>query len=53
MDRCRAFKGWDQVEAKKTILNKAGDFYVDVKDLFFSDIFSLAIKKDRGQHRRK
>lgn len=45
IDRCRAFKGWDKVEAKKTILNKAGDFYMDVKDLFFSDIFSLVKTK--------
>ena len=45
IDRCRAFKGWDKIEAKKTILNKAGDFYMDVKDLFFSDIFSLVKTK--------
>lgn len=41
LDRCRAFKGWDRAEAKDSILKKVGDFYADVKDLFFSDIFSL------------
>ena len=47
IDRCRAFRGWDKIEAKKSILAKAGDFYLDVKDLFFSDIFGL-VKKRAG-----
>lgn len=40
MDRCRSFRGWNEVEAKKHLLNHVGDFYNDVKDIFFKDVWS-------------
>lgn len=39
MDRCRAFKGWNVAEAKRHLLNHVGDFYNDVKDIFFKDVW--------------
>ncbi len=40
MDRCRAFKRWDEAEAKKHLLSHIGDFYNDVKDMFFKDVWA-------------
>jgi uncharacterized membrane protein YcjF (UPF0283 family) len=40
MDRCRAFKSWDETEAKKHLLSHVGDFYNDVKDMFFKDVWA-------------
>jgi hypothetical protein len=40
MDRCRNFRGWNEVEAKKHLLSHVGDFYNDVKDIFFKDVWS-------------
>jgi hypothetical protein len=40
MDRCRAFRGWNAVEAKRHLLSHVGDFYNDVKDVFFKDVWS-------------
>jgi hypothetical protein len=40
MDRCRSFRGWNEVEAKKHLLSHVGDFYNDVKDIFFKDVWS-------------
>ncbi|MEN8128195.1 MAG: YcjF family protein [Planctomycetota bacterium] len=40
MQRCRAFRGWNEVEAKKHLLSHVGDFYNDVKDIFFKDVWS-------------
>jgi uncharacterized membrane protein YcjF (UPF0283 family) len=37
MDRCRAFKGWREQEAKQNLLNRVGEFYADVKDIFWKD----------------
>jgi len=39
MQRCRAFKGWNAVEAKRHLLSHVGDFYNDVKDIFFRDVW--------------
>lgn len=39
MDRCRAFKGWNAAEAKRHLLSHVGDFYNDVKDIFFKDVW--------------
>jgi len=39
MDRCRAFRGWNEAEAKKHLLSHVGDFYNDVKDIFFKDVW--------------
>ena len=40
MDRCRSFRGWNETEAKKHLLSHVGDFYNDVKDIFFKDVWS-------------
>jgi len=40
MDRCRAFKSWNEAEAKKHLLSHVGDFYNDVKDIFFKDVWA-------------
>ncbi len=40
MDRCRSFRGWNKVEAKKHLLSHVGDFYNDVKDIFFKDVWA-------------
>jgi uncharacterized membrane protein YcjF (UPF0283 family) len=39
MDRCRNFKGWNAAEAKRHLLSHVGDFYNDVKDIFFKDVW--------------
>jgi uncharacterized membrane protein YcjF (UPF0283 family) len=39
MQRCRAFKGWNAIEAKQHLLSHVGDFYNDVKDIFFKDVW--------------
>lgn len=39
MDRCRAFKGWNAADAKRHLLSHVGDFYNDVKDIFFKDVW--------------
>jgi hypothetical protein len=39
MDRCRSFRGWNEAEAKKHLLSHVGDFYNDVKDIFFKDVW--------------
>lgn len=39
MARCRAFRGWNETEAKKHLLSHVGDFYNDVKDIFFKDVW--------------
>jgi len=40
MDRCRSFRGWNEVEAQKHLLSHVGDFYNDVKDIFFKDVWT-------------
>jgi hypothetical protein len=39
MDRCRAFRGWNETDAKRHLLSHVGDFYNDVKDIFFKDVW--------------
>lgn len=39
MERCRAFKGWNAADAKRHLLSHVGDFYTDVKDIFFKDVW--------------
>ena len=38
MDRCRAFKGWNEQEAMHNLRNRVSDFYADVRDIFWKDI---------------
>jgi len=39
MDRCRAYRPWNAQEAKDSLRKRAGDFYADVKDTFWVDIW--------------
>lgn len=39
MDRCKAFRGWNERQAKSTLKRKAATFYADVKDVFWVDIW--------------
>ena len=39
MERCRAFRGWNAADAKRHLLSHVGDFYNDVKDIFFKDVW--------------
>ncbi|AQT68398.1 hypothetical protein STSP2_01558 [Anaerohalosphaera lusitana] len=39
MQRCRAFTGWDAEAAKRNIFNNITDFYADVKNVFWKDIW--------------
>ncbi len=39
MDRCRAYRPWNEQEAKDSLKKRATDFYADVKDTFWVDIW--------------
>ncbi|MBP8606246.1 MAG: DUF697 domain-containing protein [Phycisphaerae bacterium] len=39
IDRCRSFREWNAAEAKRHLLSHVGDFYNDVKDIFFKDVW--------------
>ena len=39
MDRCRAFRGWNERQAKDSLKRRAVAFYGDVKDMFWIDIW--------------
>jgi uncharacterized membrane protein YcjF (UPF0283 family) len=41
MDRCRAFRRWNPQAARAGLLNRVGDFYADVRDIFFSDVWGF------------
>jgi len=41
MGRCRAFKGWNEEEAKNSLRNRVNSFYADVKNMFKRDILPL------------
>jgi hypothetical protein len=45
MQRCEAFKGWNEQEAKDTLRSRAGDFYADVRDIFKKDILPKILKR--------
>jgi hypothetical protein len=48
MDRCRAFHRWNPQEARAGLLNHIGDFYADVRDIFFADVWGF-VKVRSGQ----
>lgn len=48
IDRCRAFRCWDAQQAKAGLLSNVGDFYKDVRDIFFSDVWGF-VKLHSGQ----
>ena len=39
MDRCRAFRPWNEQQAKDSLRGRAGAFYGDVKDTFWVDVW--------------
>ncbi len=45
IDRCQSFKGWNVIEARTRIRNLAGNFYSDVRDIFFKDTLPLIKNK--------
>jgi uncharacterized membrane protein YcjF (UPF0283 family) len=45
MDRCRAFRGWNEQEAKNLIRSRVTEFYTDVRDIFKKDILSVIVKR--------
>ena len=44
MQRCRAFSGWNPKQARDSVLSQLGDFYVDVRDVFFKDVWGLVTR---------
>jgi uncharacterized membrane protein YcjF (UPF0283 family) len=43
MDRCRAFKDWDEEKAKESLRNRMRDIYADIRDIFKKDILPIII----------
>lgn len=41
MQRCRAFSGWNSKQARDSVLSHLGDFYGDVRDVFFKDVWGM------------
>ncbi len=49
--RCRAFKRWNQAEARETVYRNLKGFYSDVKDLFKKDILPGIMGRVAGASR--
>lgn len=45
MQRCEAFKGWNEQEAKDTLRSRAAGFFADVSDIFKKDILQKNLKR--------
>jgi hypothetical protein len=45
MERCRAFKGWNEQQAKDNIREHLKQFFVDVKNTFIDDVLDMVIKR--------
>ena len=45
MDRCRAFKDWDEEKAKESLRNRMRDFYADIRDIFKKDILPIIMNR--------
>ncbi len=43
IERCRAFRGWNEKEAKERLRDNISDFYGDVKDLFKKDFLPMIL----------
>jgi uncharacterized membrane protein YcjF (UPF0283 family) len=48
IDRCRAFRRWNAQQAKAGLMGSVGDFYSDVRDIFFADVWGF-VKLHSGQ----
>lgn len=44
MQRCRAFDGWNARKERDNLLAHIGDFYADVRDIFFKDVWGSVIQ---------
>lgn len=44
MQRCRAFAGWNPKKERDNLLAHIGDFYTDVRDIFFKDVWGTVIQ---------
>lgn len=44
MQRCRAFDGWNSKQERDNLLAHIGDFYADVRDIFFKDVWGSVIQ---------
>jgi len=49
IDRCRAFRGWNEAEAKETLRSKLKDFAADLKDVVTTDLFAKIRKPVEAQ----
>ncbi len=45
MYRCRAFKGWDEENAKESLRNRMRDFYADIRDIFKKDTLPIIMNR--------
>ncbi len=52
MDRCRAFRGWNEQEAKHNLRDRVSDFNADIGDIFKKDIWPT-IKNRLGLSKEK
>lgn len=45
MYRCRAFRPWDEENAKESLRNHMRDFYADIRDIFKKDILHIIMNR--------
>ena len=45
MYRCRAFRPWDEENAKESLRNRMRDFYADIRDIFKKDILHIIMNR--------
>jgi hypothetical protein len=45
LQRCRAFKNWDKVEAENNLRSNAVNFYADVRDMFQKDFLPGILRR--------
>lgn len=45
MYRCRAFRPWDEENAKESLRNRMRDFYADIRDIFKKDVLHIIMNR--------
>jgi len=53
MDRCRAFRGWKEENAKDSLRDRVGEFFTDVNDMFKKDILPAIMKRAKDVSKEK
>lgn len=53
IQRCRAFREWDQEEAAQTIASKLGEFLTDVKEMFTRDVLPHIKRRAKARGEEK